>query len=61
MNNIKFCIVMGIEFLLIGVTCFLIRKDNPMSIWLVWVGFGLIGLLFLVSGIIDLINERNIK
>ncbi len=52
---------MGIEFLLISVTCFLIRKDNPMSIWPVWIGFGLIGLLFLVSGIIDLINERNTK
>lgn len=61
MSNIKFCIVMGIEFLLISVTCFLIRKDNPMSIWPVWIGFGLIGLLFLVSGIIDLINERNTK
>lgn len=61
MSNIKFCIVMDIEFLLISVTCFLIRKDNPMSIWPVWIGFGLIGLLFLVSGIIDLINERNTK
>ncbi len=61
MSNIKFCIVMGIEFLLISVTCFLIRKDNPMSIWTVWIGFGLIGIFFIVYGIIDLINERNTK
>lgn len=61
MSNTKFYITLGIEFLIIGITCFLIKIDNPMSIWPVWVGFGLLGLVLLVSGIIDLLNERNIK